>query len=362
MHRSLYSPAFLSGPTESKSAMQTKSRRSGFTLVELLVVIAIIGTLMGLLLPAVQSAREAGRRNTCMNNLSQLAKAMTAYDAKSGALPSWKHKYPNSAAANRYTSWVIPLLPHIERSDVYRSIESLSSPPATLTLPIIELFSCPTSPSADTTTSTIAYSANIGTTQSLNPLATSNVQAKGDGALVDAIAVPVTSGSYAAARSTLDNISSGDGTSTTLLLSEKCGATLPTQANWGSVISASGNFDWTNGFSYPAFGIPGTSFSDVAAPSSTLKPINGTAGAVGNYGLPSSLHPGGVVAGFCDGHVQFVVDAVTPYTYAQLVTSDSRYDPTKSPSYHLNSVRANNWLLLAPSPAPPYLLQEADYR
>jgi prepilin-type N-terminal cleavage/methylation domain-containing protein/prepilin-type processing-associated H-X9-DG protein len=355
-------PGSHPGQKASLFSMHANSRRSGFTLVELLVVIAIIGTLMGLLLPAVQSAREAGRRNTCMNNLSQLAKALTAYDAKSGALPSWKNKYPNALAANTYTSWVIPLLPNLERSDVYRSVESLSSPPATLTLPIIELFSCPTSPPADTTTSTIAYSANIGSTQSLNPPTTSNVQAKGDGALVDAIAVTVTSGSYTAARSTLDNISSGDGTSTTLLLSEKCGATLPSQANWCTVVSSSGNFDWTNGFSYPAFGIPGNSFSDTIPPSSTLKPINGPAGAVGNYGLPSSAHAGGVVAAFCDGHVQFVVDAVTPYTYAQLVTSDSRYDAMRNPNYYLNSLRANNWLLMAPSPAPPYLLQESDYR
>ena len=62
-------------------------RRTAFTLVELLVVIAIIGTLVGLLLPAVQAARESARQATCLNKLSQLSKGCLNYESARGMYP-----------------------------------------------------------------------------------------------------------------------------------------------------------------------------------------------------------------------------------------------------------------------------------
>ena len=133
--------------------MNNINKIRGFTLVELLVVIAIIGTLVGLLLPAVQSAREAGRRNSCLNNQNQLGKSVIAFDGQKKCTPGWRNDHPNRLVLSNMSSlyktvsWPIMLLPNLERRDVYRLWESsdINGLPGAVS-PFISIFVCPTSP------------------------------------------------------------------------------------------------------------------------------------------------------------------------------------------------------------------------
>jgi len=95
--------------------------RPAFTLVELLVVIAIIGTLVGLLLPAVQSAREAARRSSCMNNLRQVGLALLNFESARQCFPPTDAR-PNATAGNWSAGegWSIHarLLPYVEEGSL----------------------------------------------------------------------------------------------------------------------------------------------------------------------------------------------------------------------------------------------------
>lgn len=95
--------------------MRGRPVRTGFTLVELLVVIAIIGILVGLLLPAVQSAREAARRMSCSNNVRQLALATLNYESAFKRFPGLLGSSTYSAQAR--------VLPHLEQTNLHNLID-----------------------------------------------------------------------------------------------------------------------------------------------------------------------------------------------------------------------------------------------
>jgi prepilin-type N-terminal cleavage/methylation domain-containing protein len=285
---------------------QTKNPRA-FTLVELLVVIAIIGVLMGLLLPAVQSAREAGRRATCQNNLYQMALAGIRFNDTNGYVPGWKNNVPGTTIN---TSWPVMILPFMERNDIYRVIAGGASP-STVTA-YIPGFVCPTTPPDAMTLPVMAYSGNCGSASNLR---------RSDGVMLD---TTIISGGTNG-RISLDDISAADGTANTLLLSEQCGP-LVSLGVWNVVVPA------TTGTSF-SFSTPSVSLQQAfGIPFGAATPVNsrvinsgsiGSSSVAGAMNMPSSQHPGGVVAAFCDGRTLFLKDSLTYWVYAQLLSSNN---------------------------------------
>ena len=263
-------------------------RRHAFTIVELLVVIAIISTLIGLLLPAVQAARESGRKTTCMNNLYQLGIAVNRYDQDAGKVPSWS----NPLGANT-VSWPIILLSYIERNDLY---EQWSSGGGTVVR--INSFNCPTAPADTSNGGPLAYAGNCGDGLNVN---TASTNSKYNGVMP-----------FPGVRYSLSDISDGDGLATTLLFAEKCKSEL--QANWGLNASQVSAAFFTGGT--PAF----SGFQQNDAASQSQLPAFGISTTLPNFG-PSSQHNNGGVVAFCDGHTKFISSALHPAIYVQLVTS-----------------------------------------
>ena len=167
-------------------------KRSAFTLVELLVVIAIIGTLVAILLPAVQAAREAARRTACSNNIRQMALGLANYESARRHFPTsfdWDFSTPET------TSWSIQgkLLPYLEEGALYRHINFGQSynaarmPDGTkISAYSVPLYLCSSEPNNSVRKDAagapehfpLSYVVNLGTWEVLNPMA----RRGGDGA------------------------------------------------------------------------------------------------------------------------------------------------------------------------------------
>lgn len=133
-----------------KNSIDIRSR-SAFTLVELLVVISIIGVLVGLLLPAVQAARESARRMSCANNLKQIALATQLHHDTFGYLPPARYQpgmepLPGQDCGGTEATWLVRILPYLEQSalaEQWNLTTSWYNHPAEVREAVPDVFLCP---------------------------------------------------------------------------------------------------------------------------------------------------------------------------------------------------------------------------
>jgi prepilin-type N-terminal cleavage/methylation domain-containing protein/prepilin-type processing-associated H-X9-DG protein len=313
-------------------------KRLGFTLVELLVVISIIGVLVGLLLPAVQSAREASRRANCMNNEKQIALALLSYESEKGAFPGYVSftLVPMSGGAQPVKlNWVNSILPQLERSDIYnRLIEEykklVSGGTPDYQDTFLKIMVCPSNMPSDTASRTpwLAYRSNTGRNRGNALLPTGsdatqqalasviNTQLISEGVFTDQAAIPskyTESVGEQVVRVGLSYITAHDGSSTTLLLSEMSNSDTP-MSDWKLPAI---NFTEKDEEVYPP--TLGFNWKDMnnLQPNTVVVP-NTPADKM------KSNHPGGVIASFCDGHQMYLKTDIDPLIYMQLMSPNDR--------------------------------------
>jgi len=330
----------------------SKTTRRAFTLVELLVVIAIIGVLVALLLPAIQAAREAARRNSCLNNLKQIGLAMHNHEAARGELPRGslipldqpgRPRLPGSPARLapfEDITWAYLLTPYIEQGNVNNLFNldvSANSPVNQEARKVkIELYECPTDGAQQNEFNDIFwarwrynYAVNWGNTS------TSQQASRTDKALPGETGVNLLPpAQYGEAPFTFGKgvrfSQVTDGTSNTLMVAEKItgkDSSTKYEGPFGDCTIARG------GQGFQTWTGPNSSRKDI---SDALCPSNEPAipchdahdPPLGNTHYPNdqheaarTKHPGGVNAALCDGSTKFYSDDVDILVWRALGTS-----------------------------------------
>jgi prepilin-type N-terminal cleavage/methylation domain-containing protein len=321
------------------------SRRQfrGFTLVELLVVIAIIGTLVALLLPAVQRARESGRRASCMNNLRQIALGTLQYEQRFRRFPGLFEKWDAGRFSSQNpstvtTTWSVLMLPELERQQVFDANATGELPKI-----FVELFVCPSDALKTLVGSETSYVANGGR------LGPTEIERIANGVFVNRVFHPdmaVTEGHWI------------DGRDYTLAYSENFNATFYDEVGWNIFDMADVKFDsdfigkertynpvflWAlNTEDRVAIGAPGANRDEVEKcqrhgdrryESDTCGHKPGKAAA--SWARPSSYHSGGVNVAFGGGRVMSLRENIDYQIYIALMTMNERQSDSPDPKFIL---------------------------
>jgi prepilin-type N-terminal cleavage/methylation domain-containing protein/prepilin-type processing-associated H-X9-DG protein len=349
--------------------MAGPKRTRGFTLVELLVVITIIGMLVSLLLPAIQAAREAGRRNTCQNNMRNAVLALLNFEQNKKGFPGYAVPIPKTAPPNTIwrASWVVPILPYLERNDLYQnwmnptydvsgtvvSLGTAASPTPTRQGLISQLnvLLCPSNPSPDVGDNPLHFVVNTGSAISANDNSSgydisldpnkgqnwpgdSNSGVFFNQSQLDFPGAPVK-------KVSLDFISTNDGSVNTLMMTENLQAgtwglsgdapfssDYSIRQNTGFLWFITGNknnatppaaSEFSGKYDFDAMGINDRSKDIVGGPSGLYNSASSSPTGLA-FARPSASHPGGVNAAFCDGHMRFLNDELAYTVYTQLMT------------------------------------------
>jgi prepilin-type N-terminal cleavage/methylation domain-containing protein/prepilin-type processing-associated H-X9-DG protein len=326
-------------------------RVRGFTLVELLVVIAIIGTLVALLLPAVQKARESSRRSSCLNNLRQLVLAASHYEVRQRQYPPLyteiNFQKRVDADSERFTTWAVVLLPDLERSALNEKYLSGTRP---VPQEFVSGFVCPSSPLESRSIAANTYIANAGRS------ASSKFQRPSNGPFLNRIVDPkaaVLEGHWL------------DGREYTLAFSERTDAERYDVIGWNglsgkpndvttdgmehTVVDAgydrvwSAAFVWQTAPQKPNY-INGPSQECHPPDLCSLVPDTGRYEAIpctpcadtrAANAKPSSEHSGGVNVAFAGGRALFLRDDIDYKVYRALMTLSDKHSDSPEPEFTL---------------------------